>query len=59
MGRKKQRYRFKSHCMHFEADDQHMHHMFSRETVARERFNMNVSKNIKDSEGLYDEDEKK
>jgi Mg-chelatase subunit ChlD len=45
-------------CMHFEADDQHMHHMFSRETVARERFNMNVSQNIRERDGLYDEEEK-
>ena len=43
----------------FPADEKSIKHMFARENTARERYNQNVSQNIMDRDGLYDETDKK
>ena len=45
--------------LHFEADAKSMKHMFVKENMARERYNMSVSQNSRDRDGLYDDEEKK
>lgn len=42
--------------MHFDANEVDMKQMFLRESTARSRYNLNVSKNNNDRDGLYDDE---
>ena len=44
--------------MHFDANEKDMKQMFAMESMARGRYNLRVSENVMDRDGLFDEDEK-